>query len=162
MWDWWSFFVRDAGTLIRGRWKWKSVYFLEIVDSLFMIDYLGDLWSIDFDSSSQRYNCLGTWRKRSLDLMKEETYLLQLIFPPKDPCYTGWINPIGLNNNGGMSFLWLRPSGFIDMDLEGNRVWKFNENYFISFLLNGIQGDPFYKLGGEIAFLRPERVNWLG
>jgi len=152
-------FCAGCGYSDRGRESGKSSYSLEIVDSL-QIDYLGDLWIIDFDSSSQRYIAWGNEEREVLILNERGDISSTINFPTEGPnAIPGWINPIGLNNNG-VEFM-IAPSGFYRYDLEGNRVWSYKLPSFF-FYLNGIKGDPFYKLGGEIAFLRPEKgeLDW--
>jgi hypothetical protein len=134
-------------------------YSLEIVDSL-QIDYLGDLWIMDYDSSSQRYLAWGNGDREVLVLNEIGGISSTFNFPTDGPdALPGWINPIGLNN-GGIEFM-TAPNGFYSYDLEGNRVWSYKTS-FEFYYLNGIKGDPFYSLGEDIAFLRPEKgeLDW--
>jgi hypothetical protein len=152
-------FCAGCGYSDRGRESGKSSYSLEIVDSL-QIDYLGDLWIIDFDSSSQQYLAWGNGDREVLILNQNGAISSTFSFPADGPdALSGWINPIGINNNG-IEFM-VAPNGFYRYDFQGNRVWdyKMPSEYFY---INGLKGDPFYSLGGDIAFLRPEKgaLDW--
>jgi hypothetical protein len=134
-------------------------YSIEIVDSL-QIDYLGDLWIMDYDSSSQRYLAWGNGDREVLVLNESGGISSTFNFPTDGPdALPGWINPIGLNN-GGIEFM-IAPNGFYRFDFQGNRVWSYKipSEYFY---INGLKGDPFYSLGNDIAFLRPEKgvLDW--
>lgn len=132
---------------------------LIVTDSL-QIDYLGDLWIQDYDSSSQQYLAWGDGDREVLILDERGEISSTFNFPTDGPdALPGWINPIGLNNDG--IELMAVPNGFYRYDFEGNRVWSFKmpSEYFY---INGIKGDPFYSLGKDMAFLRPEKgeMDW--
>jgi hypothetical protein len=134
-------------------------YSIEIVDSL-QIDYLGDLWIIDYDSSSQKYLAWGNGDREVLVLNESGGIFSTFNFPTDGPdALPGWINPIGINN-GGIEFM-IAPKGLYRYDFQGNRVWSYEmpSEYFY---INGVKGDPFYSLGNDIAFLRPEKgeLDW--
>ena len=100
-----------------------ATYSIEIVDSL-QIDYLGDLWIIDYDSSSQRYLAWGNGDREVLVLNEIGGILSTFNFPTDGPdALPAWINPIGLSN-GGIEFM-AAPEGFYRYDFQGNRVWSY-------------------------------------
>lgn len=153
------FVILGCNSSDRESQDYASNYSIEIVDSL-QIDYLGDLWIIDYDSSSQRYLSWGNREREVLILNESGNITSTLNFPTEGPeAIPGWINPIGINNDG-IEFM-IAPSGFYRYDFEGNRVWSYKLPS-VFFYLNGLKGDPFYKLGEEIAFLRPEKgeLDW--
>lgn len=131
-----------------------ATYSIEIVDSL-QIDYLGDLWIIDYDSSSQQYLAWGNGDREVLVLNEIGGISSTFNFPTDGPdAVPGWINPIGLNS-GGIEFM-AAPHGFYRYDFQGNRVWNYKMPSDF-FYINGFKGDPFYSLGEDIAFMRPEK-----
>ncbi|HAZ24334.1 MAG TPA: hypothetical protein DCY95_06545, partial [Algoriphagus sp.] len=48
--------------------------------------------------------------------------------------------------------------GLVKLDQKGNKIWNLRFPYF-AFYLNGIAGQPFFSMGKEVAFLRPEKVD---
>lgn len=130
-------------------------YSFEIVDSL-QIDYLGSLWIIDFDSSSQSYLARGNRDREFMVLDRNGMTLSTLEFPSDGPyALYGPINPIGLRD-GEIEFHVMN-LGFFRYDFNGNRIWQYKLpfNYFY---INGLSGDAIYPLGDAIAFVRPERA----
>lgn len=129
-------------------------YSLEIVDSL-QIDYLGDFWIVDYDSIVDKYLAWGNGDREVVILTSEGLVTSSFQLPTDGPeAIPGWINPIGLNSYG-IEFM-AAPNGFYKFDFLGNRVWRYKTPTDF-FYFNGIKGDPFYTLGEEIAYLRPER-----
>ena len=132
---------------------------LIVTDSL-QIDYLGDLWIQDYDSSSQQYLAWGDGDREVLILDERGEISSTFNFPTDGPdALPGWINPIGLNNDG--IELMAVPNGFYRYDFQGNRVWSYKMPSDF-FYINGIKGDPFYSLGKDMAFLRSEKgeMDW--
>lgn len=130
-------------------------FYFEIVDSL-QIDYLGSLWILDFDSSSQCYLAKGNRDKEYMILDRDGLTKSTIEFPSDGPyALYGPINPIGLRD-GKIEFH-IMNQGFYRYDLNGNRIWK-HKLPFDYFYINGLTGDAIYPLGHEIAFVRPERA----
>ncbi|PZX51114.1 hypothetical protein LV84_03872 [Algoriphagus ratkowskyi] len=127
----------------------------EIVDSM-RIDYLGNLWIIDFDSGSQSYLARGNRDMEFIILDRDGLTRSTLDFPSDGPyALNGWLNPIGLRD-GQIEFQ-LSNQGFFRYDFNGNRIWRY-ELPFDYFYISELSGDPIYPLGDEIAFIRPERA----
>lgn len=130
-------------------------FHLEIVDSM-RIDYLGNLWVLDYDSSSRSYLAWGNRDKEVLILDSKGKVTSTFDFPSDGPdALQGWINPIGLRD-GNIEFN-VTNQGFFRYDFQGNRMWK-HDLPFDYFYVNGLNGDAFYPLREEIAFLRPEHT----
>ncbi|REG81728.1 hypothetical protein [Algoriphagus antarcticus] len=69
---------------------------LEIIDSL-QIDYLGNVWFLDYESESQSYLAWGNRDKEVLVLDENGLIKSTFDFPSDGPdALIGWINPIGL------------------------------------------------------------------
>ena len=126
---------------------------LEIVDSL-QIDYLGNLRILDYDSASQSYLALGNRDKEVLILDSKGKITSTFDFPSDGPqALQGRINPLGLRD--GNIELNNSSEGFFRYNYQGNRMWQYDLP-FDYFYVNGLKGDPFYPLGHEIAFIRPQ------
>jgi hypothetical protein len=115
---------------------------------------------MDYDPSSQRYLAWGNGDREVLILNDRGGITSTFNIPNEGPeALQGWINPIGINNNG-IEFM-VAPNGFYRYDFQGNRVWSYkmrSEYYYI----NGVKGDAFYSFGEDVAFLRPEKgeMDW--
>ncbi|PZX51425.1 hypothetical protein [Algoriphagus chordae] len=129
-------------------------FHLEIIDSI-RIDYLGDLWMIDFDSASQSYLARGNRDMEFMILDRNGLTKSTLDFPTDGPyALNGWLNPIGLRDEK-IEFQ-LANQGFFRYDFNGNRIWQYKLPYDY-FYVSVLSGDAIYPLGDEIAFIRPER-----
>lgn len=130
-------------------------FHLKIVDSL-RIDYLGNLRIIDYDPQSHSYLARGNGDMEFMILDRDGLTKSTFDFPSDGPhALYGPINPIGLSD-GKIEFHVMN-QGFFRYDFNGNRIWQYKLP-FDYFYINGLSGDAIYPLGGEIAFIRPERA----
>jgi hypothetical protein len=130
-----------------------SKFQVRITDSL-EIDYLGSLWMLDYDSSSQQYLAYGNRDKEVLVLDKEGEVISNFDFASDGPNALGWIDALSLEK--GKIGLIERKSGFLKFDIQGNRVWNYKLPYSF-YHINGIPGKSFYSHESELIYLRPER-----
>lgn len=126
---------------------------IKITDSL-KIDYLGSLLMLDYDSSSQQYLAFGNRDKEIIVLDEEGEIISNFDFASDGPNALGWINALSLKN--GKIELIDQKSGFLHFDINGNPLWRYKLPYSFTYI-NSIQGRPYYSLGEELIYLRPER-----
>lgn len=134
---------------------------LVIVDSL-QIDYLGNLRIFDYDSLDHVYLAWGKTNNEVIVLDTNGSITSSFILPTEGPnAIPGWIKPIGIRD-GEIQFF-AGQDAFYGYSLDGKRKWTFKppQTYFY---LNGINNDPLFPLGKELAFLRPEKgeIDWDG
>ncbi|MDI1322305.1 MAG: hypothetical protein PSV36_06115 [Algoriphagus sp.] len=130
-----------------------SNFQVKITDSL-QIDYLGSLWMLDYDSSSQQYLAYGNRDKELVVLNQEGEIISNFDFASDGPEALGWIDALSLEN--GKIGLIDRKSGFLKFDIQGNRLWNYKLPYSF-YHINSISGRSFYSFGSELFYLRPER-----
>ena len=130
-----------------------SSFQIRITDSL-QIDYLGSVWMLDYDSSSQQYLAYGNRDKEVIVLNQDGEIISNFDFASDGPNALGWIDALSLEN--GKIGLIDRKSGFLKFDIQGNRLWNYKLPYSFTYI-NGIPGRSFYSLGSELFYLRPER-----
>ena len=138
-----------------------SHFELVVSDSL-LIDYLGKLRILDYDTLSKSYLAWGNENNEALILDDNGAITSTFIFPSDGPeAIPGWINPIGLKD-GEIQFF-VGQDAFYGYDLEGKRTWKYKPESTY-FYINGLKGDPLFSIGEELAFLRPEKgeMDWDG
>lgn len=133
--------------------KERNNFQIKITDSL-EIDYLGNLWMLDYDSSSQHYLAYGNRDKEVVVLNQEGEIISNFDFASDGPNALGWIGALSLEE--GKIGLVERKSGFLKFDIQGKRLWSFKLPYSFSYI-NGIPGRSFYSSGSELIYLRPER-----
>jgi hypothetical protein len=126
---------------------------VKVVDSL-EIDYLGNLWLINYDSASQRYLGFGNGNQELVVLDTSGVILEQFEVPRDGPNSVSMINAISMVD-GKIQILEFG-KGLVKLDQKGNKIWNLRFPYF-AFYLNGIAGLPFFNMGKEVAFLRPEK-----
>jgi hypothetical protein len=130
-----------------------STFKIKITDSL-EIDYLGSLWMLDYDSSSQQYLAYGNRDKEVIVLNQDGEIISNFDFASDGPNALGWIDALSLEN--GKIGLIDRKSGFLKFDIQGNRLRNYKLPYSF-YHINSIPGRSFYSLGSELFYLRPER-----
>lgn len=132
------------------------LYSIEIVDSI-QIDYLGSLWINDFSEGT--YLAKGAQRNEMLFLDEKGSIKSSFILPEDGPEAIQWVYAMGFSE--GQLNLLAEHQGFFSYDLKGNRVWEFRLP-FQFYHMNGLNAAPFYKLGSELAYIRPERgeMDW--
>ena len=138
-----------------------SHFELVVSDSL-LIDYLGKLRILDYDTLSKFYLAWGNENNEALILDDNGAITSTFIFPSDGPeAIPGWINPIGLKD-GEIQFF-VGQDAFYGYDLEVKRTWKYKPESTY-FYINGLKGDPLFSIGEELAFLRPEKgeMDWDG
>lgn len=124
-----------------------------IIDSL-EIDHLGSLWLIDYDASTDQFLA---WGKRQRDLVilnGKGAKLFELELPVDGPNKVAGIT--SLDYKDGEIRVLEFGSGIVYYDTLGEIVRKIDFPFF-GFHLNGLAGDPYYKIGEEVAFVRPEK-----
>lgn len=86
-----------------------STFQIKIADSL-EIDYLGSLWMLDYDSSSQQYLAYGNLDKEVIVLNQNGEIISNFDFASDGPNALGWIDALSLED--GKIGLIDRKSGF--------------------------------------------------
>ncbi|WP_144603774.1 hypothetical protein [Algoriphagus algorifonticola] len=124
-----------------------------VVDSL-EIDYLGNLWLINYDASSEQFLAYGNGNQELVILDKNGVVLEQFEVPRDGPNSVSMINAIGMTD--GQIRILEFGKGLVKLDQRGKKIWNLRFPYF-AFYLNGIAGQPFFDMGREIAFIRPEK-----
>lgn len=124
------FFV-SCNTRNPGETKEINTFQIEITDSL-QIDYMGSLWILDYDSSSQQYLAYGNRDKEIVVLDEEGEIISNFDFASDGPNALGWIESLSLEN--GKIELIDHKSGFLHFDIKGNPLWRFELPYSFRYI----------------------------
>jgi hypothetical protein len=128
---------------------------VKIIDSL-EVDHLGSLWLIDYDSISEKFLAWGSGQRDVLILSKLGKVLSSFDIPFDGPNKVGGITSLDFRN-GEVRILEFG-SSIVHFDIHGEFVRKIDFPFF-GFHLNGLAGGPYYEIGEELAFVRPEKYD---
>ncbi|WP_268034786.1 hypothetical protein [Algoriphagus sp. PAP.12] len=128
---------------------------LKIIDSL-EIDHLGRLWLTDYDSISEKFLGWGKGQRDVLILSKSGEVQSRFDIPLDGPNKVGDVTSRDFKN-GEVRILEFG-SRIVHFDIHGEFVRKIDFPFF-GFHLNGLAGDPYYEIGEELAFVRPEKYD---
>lgn len=126
-----------------------------IIDSL-EINHLGNLWFIDYDPLSERFLARGKGFRDLLIVSREGEVQSRFTIPSEGPRQVGSITSMDMK--GAEIRVLEFGRGLIHFDTGGQIVRNIQFPFF-GFHLNGISGDPYFELGEELAFLRPEKYD---
>lgn len=136
----------------------KSNYSIEIVDSL-QIDYLGDLWIMDYDSISEEFISLTKKDQEILIFDQYGEIKNSFEIPSEGP---GSINGVFLISMRDREIqIFDSSNGFFELSQRGE-ILKTTPIPYRYIYLNQSIADAFFPFGNEIAYLRPEYFDSLG
>lgn len=128
---------------------------VKIIDSL-EIDHLGRLWLTDYDSISEKFLAWGSGQRDVLILSKSGDVQSRFDIPLDGPNKVGDVTSRDFKN-GEVRILEFG-SGIVHLNNKGEISRKI-EFPFFGFHLNGLAGGPYYEIGEELAFVRPEKYD---
>ncbi|WP_200974556.1 hypothetical protein [Echinicola sp. 20G] len=136
----------------------SASYSLEIIDSV-QVDYLGNFFLFDYSTDRKLYLGKGYHDNEFLLIDHSGVVKDTVLLRQDGPQAVGWANAVGFQDQFMTIFDPI--NGIVQMDDEGNIRKKIiipGEYFF----LNGYKGKPYFKLGKDIAYYRPERgkANW--
>ncbi|AWW30285.1 hypothetical protein DN752_09205 [Echinicola strongylocentroti] len=131
----------------------RNDYALEIVDSI-RVDYLGDFYLFDYSPKRNTYLAKGHGDLEFLFLDTIGNVVDSVVFKKDGPDAITWAQAAGFVD--GRLALLERVKGLLVVGEEGEVVdrTKIPGEYYY---LNGFGGKPYFKLGDELVYYRPER-----